>query len=413
MQHTAKAYKLTTYSCFTGIFVQAIVTNITAILFIPLMKLYGLSYVHLGILVGINFTAQVASDIIFSRLIDKYGFKRFVLAANICAFLGLLLFALTPYIFNDVLVGIAIATVIFSAASGLLEVLLSPIINSIPNEDKGPAMALMHSFYAWGQVATIIITTLFLYLFGSSNWKIIVAIWAIIPVVNFFMFIFALFPKAIPDEHRLNMRDLIFKPFYIVALLAIFFGAATEIVMNQWASTFMEKALLLPKLTGDILGMCGFAIMLGLGRVLYGIYGAKFNMNKVLVYSSGVAIISYITVAVSPVNAINLIACALCGLVASLLWPGTLVITAEKYPLAGAWMFAILAAAGDIGAAFSSWITGVIAEKSMNMHALTDVAAKFGISSEQIGIRMGILAAMIFPILAMVCHYVLKRRQNA
>ncbi len=413
MQHGVKAYRLTTLSCFVGIFVQAIVANITAVLFVPLMKLYGLSYIHLGILVGINFATQVASDIIFSRLIDKTGFKKLVLPANVCAFAGLLLFAASPYIFKDVFAGIVISTVVFSAASGLLEILLSPIINAIPNEDKGPAMTLMHSFYAWGQVITIIVTTLFLYLFGSGNWQIIVMVWMLVPVINFLMFLFALFPETVPEEHRLNMRDLIFKPYYIIALLAIFFGGASEIIMNQWTSTFMEKALLLPKLTGDLLGMCGFALMMGLGRLLYGIYGARFSMNKVLVYGSGLAVICYIAVAVSPVNVVNLLACTLCGFAVSLLWPGTLVIATERYPLAGAWMFAILAAAGDIGAAAGPWMTGMVAEKTMGMQAVIDFSAKLGVSAEQLGIRMGILTAVIFPALAMVCHVALKKRQNA
>jgi hypothetical protein len=204
-----------------------------------------------------------------------------------------------PHIFKNVLYGLIISTVIFSAASGLLEILLSPIVNAIPHDEKGPAMALMHSFYAWGQVATIIITTLYLYLFGINNWQIIVLLWSIVPAVNFIMFLFAPFPGVIPEEHRLNIRDLIFKPFYIFALLAIFFGAAAEVVMNQWSSTFMEKALQLPKLTGDLLGMCGFALLLGLGRLLYSIYGAKINMNNVLVFSSAVSIICYIVVALS------------------------------------------------------------------------------------------------------------------
>lgn len=412
MNYTAKNYILTTLSCFIGIFVQAINANITAILFIPLMKLYGLSYVHLGILVGLNFTVQVAVDIIFSGLIDKYGFKKLVLPADIFSWLGLILFGLAPFIFKNVLYGLIISTIVFSAASGLLEILLSPIVNSIPHDEKGAAMALMHSFYAWGQVATIIITTLFIYLFGINNWQIIVLIWSLVPLINFFMFLFAPFPDVIPEEHRLNIRDLIFKPFYVFALMAIFFGAAAEVVMNQWSSTFMEKALQLPKLTGDLLGMCGFAIMLGLGRLLYSIYGAKLNMNRVLVFSSAVSVICYIVVALSPITALNLLACALCGLAASLLWPGTLVITAEKYPLAGAWMFAILAAAGDIGAALGPFITGFVADKSMRMLSVADLSSILGISAEQLGIRIAILVSVIFPIAALICHLLLKKRQD-
>ena len=395
-----------------GIFVQAISSNITALLFIPLMTLYGLSYVHLGLLVGINFTTQVAVDIIVSRLIDHYGFRRFVLPATLLAILGLVLFALSPVLFENVLVGLILSTIVFSASCGLLEVLLSPIVNAIPHDEKGPAMALMHSFYAWGQAATIIITTLFLFVFGIRSWQMIVVLWALVPLANFFMFLAAPFPDVLPEEHRQSMRDLLFRPFYLFALFAILNGAATEVVMNQWASTFTEKVLVLPKVTGDLLGMCGFAIMLGLGRALYGRYGNRINMNNVLVASAAVAIVCYVVAALSPVVAISLAACAVCGLAASLLWPGTLVITAEKYPLAGAWMFAILAAAGDVGAAVGPFLTGVATDLTRSLAAAPAWAAGLGLNTEQFAVRLAILLASLFPALTLYCHWTLRERQT-
>ncbi len=413
MSEKAKKYRLTTLSCFVGIFVQAIITNLTAILFVPFMSIYNLTYIQLGILVGINFTTQVVSDLICSGLIDKVGFKKLVLPANLCAFTGLILFALTPYFFDDIFMGMIVSTVIFSAAAGLLEVLLSPIVNAIPNDDKGPAMSLMHSFYAWGQLATILITTLFIFMFAGQNWQYIVLIWAVVPLVNFFMFLNSPFPDNVPEEHRQNMRDLIFKPFCMVAFAAIFFGAASELIMNQWASTFMEKAMLLPKVTGDILGMGGFAIMIGTGRMLYGIKGSGININKVLVYSSFFAVICYLITALSPFNGLSLAACAVCGLTVSLLWPGTLITTADRYPLSGAWLFAILAAAGDIGAAFGPWFTGLIVENFTNTLFVSHMAKIYQITSEQAAIRTGILFASIFPGFAMVFHIILKKlRQN-
>jgi MFS family permease len=412
VQHTAKSYRLTTLSCFVGIFCQAISSNITAILFIPLMTLYGLSYVHLGLLVGINFTTQVLVDLIASRLIDRYGFRTFVLPADLLAIVGLILFALSPVLFDNVLVGLILSTIIFSASCGLLEVMLSPIVNAIPNEEKGPAMALMHSFYAWGQVATIVVTTLFLFVFGTRSWQIIVMLWAIVPLVNFCMFLAAPFPGVVQEEHRQTMGDLIFRPFYLFALLAIFGGAATELVMNQWASTFTEKVLELPKITGDLLGMCGFAVMLGLGRVIYGRYGSRINMNNVLVASAAAAIVCYGVVALSPVLSISLLACAVCGLAASLLWPGTLVITAEKYPLAGAWLFAILAAAGDIGAAVGPFAAGIVTDFTRGLPAAAGVAASVGLSIDQFAIRAAILLASVFPALTVYCHWMLRKRQN-
>lgn len=413
MPGQADNYKLVTISCFIGIFVQAIMTNITAILFIPLMSLYGLSFIHLGILVGINFTTQVGVDIIFSGLIDKIEFKKLILPANILSFIGLLLFALTPFIFKNIFIGIVISTIIFSGASGLLEILLSPIINAIPNKNKGPIMSLMHSFYAWGQVATIIVTTLFIYTFGRNYWQIIVFIWALAPLINFFMFLKAKFPASVPEESRQNIKDLILNPFCLLAFGAIFCGAATEIIMNQWSSTFMEKALLFPKITGDLLGMCGFAVMMGIARTLYGIYGEKININNVLVKSSILATVCYIIVALSPSNVISLAACTICGLFASLLWPGTLITTSKKFPLAGAWIFALLAAAGDVGAGFGSYITGLVVDKLTNISIVVNMSKLMNISLEQGALRMGILIGAIFPMLAFICHIYIKKLSDA
>lgn len=406
-------YKLTMTSSFVGIFVQAIITNLTAILFIPMMSLYGFSYVHLGMLVGINFTAQVAADIIFSGMIDRVGYKKLIIPTTVIAFVGLVMFGLTPNLFpNNIFTGIVISTIIFATASGLLEVLVSPMINAIPGDDKGPAMSLLHSFYAWGQVITIIITTIFLFIFGNKYWQIVVFIWALVPLVNFFMFMRAPFPPTIAEEHRLDMKDLLFKPFYILALFAIFFGAASEVIMNQWSSTFMEKALALPKITGDLVGMCGFAVMLGVGRMVYGIYGTKIKIGNLLILMASIAIICYAGVALSPWASMSVVFCVISGFATSLMWPGTLIVASEKYPLAGAWMFAILAAAGDIGAAFGPWLTGEVVDSVSGTSFVAMLSDTLKITNEQASIRTGILIAIIFPIMTLICHIIFKKGKN-
>ncbi len=404
------AYRRTTLSCFVGIFVQAIITNLTAILFIPLMGLYDLHYGQLGILVGVNFTAQVSADLIFSGLIDKLGYRRIILPASLTACAGLILFALSPWLFpGREFTGFLLATIVFSFAAGLHEILLSPIIAAIPGNDKGPAMSLMHSFYAWGQVVTIIITTVLLFVLPYTAWPFIVLFWALIPLVDFLMFAGAPFPDLVAEHERQNMKDLLLKPFYLLALLAILSGAGAEIVMNQWASTLAEKALAMPKLTGDLLGMCLFALMIGLGRMLYGAYGSRISMYKVLIGGSFLATVLYLIVALSPVNSISLAACALCGLAVALLWPGTLVVCSERYPLAGAWMFAILAAAGDVGAAVAPWLTGRVVEISLKAQVTGLFAEWLGIFKEQAAIRLGLLAATIFPLIAFFTHLALQR----
>jgi len=409
MIKTARHYKRTTISCFTGIFIQAIIINLTAILFIPMMNLYGLNYIHLGILAGVNFTTQVFSDIIFSGIIDKAGFRKMVLPALFSAFLGLLLFGLSPWIFDNVFTGILIATIIYSAAGGLLEIVLSPIVDAVPNENKGTAMSLLHSFYAWGQVVTILVTTLFIFVFKSENWQIIVFIWSLLPLVNFFMFLASPFPDVPHFSGRKTFRELIRKPFLILAFMAIFFGAATEVIMNQFASTFMEMAMLLPKITGDIFGMAGFAVMLGVGRLIMSKKGGEYSINKVLIKSSILAIICYIIVALSPFPWLTVVACIFTGLAASMLWPGTLIITSERFPGAGSWIFALLAASGDVGAGTGPFLTSYVVEKSLNNGVNQLFTKAYSITSEQAALRIGILFAAIFPIVTLLIHISLNK----
>lgn len=402
-------YRRTTLGCFVGIFTQAVISNLTAILFVPMMGLYGFEYRQLGILVAVNFLTQTAADFSFSRVIDRVGYRKIVLPTCLASCAGLALFAFSPLLFPlHPFSGILAATVIFSFSSGLLEILLSPIVATIPSAHKGSAMSLMHSFYAWGQVVTIVVTTLFLFVFGSERWFVIVALWMLVPLGAFLLFVRAPFPDIVPESHRQGMRHLARKPFYLIALLAILFGASSEIVINNWASTFMEKGLALPKLAGDLLGMCGFAAMLGLGRTLYGIFGSKIDISKVTTYGALLAFVCYITVALSTVTALNLAACILCGIAVSLLWPGTIILASDRFPLAGAWMFAILAAFGDIGGAVGPWLTGEVIGSLAASPAVTRFASWLQVPAEMAAIRCGLLVAAVFPLLAFFCHCALR-----
>ena len=408
LSKTKNSYTLTTYSCFVGIFVQAIIANITAILFIPLMSLYNLSYKHLGILVAINFSSQILSDIVFGKKIDKLGYKKLVIPATLISFVGLLLFAATPILFKEnIFIGLIISTIIFSSAAGLLEILLSPIVDSISKENSvgNTAMTLMHSFYAWGQVVTIIITTLFLFIFGYDNWQYIILFWSIVPIINFFMFKNAPFPDTSGEDNHSTNKLLFENKLFILCLLAILFGGASEVIMNQWTSTFLEKSLNIPKVSGDLIGMCGFAIMLGIGRLLHGALGEKFNIKTLLIKGSFFAFISYLIVALSSTNIINLVACIITGFFVSLLWPGTLIIASESFPKAGAWIFAMLAVAGDIGAATGPFLTGIVID-----YNLLEIVS-FGkiIATEELSLRFGILLASIFPLLCCLCHYKINK----
>lgn len=398
MPEKTVSYKSTTIACYIGIIIQAIVVNLTPILFIPLREQFGLSFQQLGFLVFINFVTQVTMDIACSKPVEVYGFRPFAVAAHVLIVIGLLLFALSPELLAQPYPIIVVATIIFSSGGGLLELLLSPIINAIPTDEKATAMSLLHSFYAWGQAGVILLTTLLLFVMGRTQFQWIILLWAIVPAANFFLFTRVPLGEPMVDGQRTSLRKLLRTPFYIVALLSIGFGAAAEICMAQWTSAFFEKALHLPKIVGDAAGVSMFALALGLGRLTYGIMGKRMDVNQVMIVGAAVSVLCYLAVGFSSSPVVSLLACMLCGLAVSLLWPGTLVLTAEYFPLAGASMFAILSAGGDIGASVGPWLISVVADHAPNLPALANYGATAGLSVEQLGLRLGLIVAALFPV---------------
>lgn len=388
-----KSYKQTVVACYLGYICQAIVINFAPIIFMPLKAQFGFSFAQLGVLVFINFITQVTVDLTFSRAIDKYGFRVFVLPANLICCAGLLMFALTPFIFpGAIYFGLVLSTIVFSAGGGLFELLISPIIDAIPTDEKEKAMAMLHSFYAWGQIGVIVITTLGI--FAGVEWWIIGLVWAVFPFVNTFIFMTAPLDRKVAEADSIRIKKLITLPVFLFAFGTIVFGAAAENVMALWASSFFQGGLGLPKIVGDLLGLCGFVALLGVGRILYGVKSDKIDIQKVLLYGAVIATFCYVIVAVSPFNWLSILACIFCGICVSMLWPGTLVVASKKLPLAGASMFALLAAGGDIGAAAGPAITGFIADAG----ALLDIDI-LSLTSEQIGLRLSVLVSAVFPLI--------------
>ncbi|NMC04640.1 MAG: MFS transporter [Candidatus Lokiarchaeota archaeon] len=385
------SYKSTTIACYIGIFCQAIVINLTPILFIPLREQYGLTFMELGLLIFVNFTTQVVVDIAFSKVVEKHGYRPFVVASHGFTVIGFLLFALAPTVLASPYPGFLIATVIFSAGGGLQELLLSPIVNSIPTGEKEKAMSVLHSCYAWGQVSVVVGTTLLVFSLGRESWQWIMVAWTILPALNFVNFMKVPLGSPVPENgEHMGLGKLAKEVFFIIAIVAIAAGGAAEITMSGWTSAFFEKTLNIPKAIGDMTGVAAFAFMLGLGRLLYGKLGARMPLPKVMMAGALLAVACYLVVVFSTVNAFALIACMMCGFGVSLLWPGTLVLAAKRFPQAGASMFAILAAGGDIGASVGPWIVSLVADSA-------------GALSEQLGLRMGILVGVSFPIIAFVC----------
>lgn len=390
-----KSYKSTAIACYVANFCQAIVSNFTAILFVPLKEQFGLTYAQFGFLVMLNFCTQVCVDLLFSKAVDKHGFRPFILTAQVLCGAGLVLFAFAPVLFaGNVYLGFLVATVVFSGASGLFELLLSPIVDAIPTKEKESAMAILHSFYAWGQVTVVLVTTLCVFL--NVDWRLIVLGWSVVPFANTLLFARVPLEQRVSSEHAMKIRGLLRSPIFLLAFACILFGGASEVTMAQWASSFLQKGIALPKITGDILGMCGFAVMMGVGRVIYGIKGDKLPLEKVLVVGSATAAVCYLVAALSPFGWLSIVACCVCGICVSLMWPGSLVLAAKHLPLAGASMFALLAAGGDIGASIGPSLAGVLADAGA---ALPFSLA--GLTPEQLGLRFSLLCAVIFPLCAL------------
>ncbi|MBQ8882061.1 MAG: MFS transporter [Clostridia bacterium] len=368
----SKSYKTTFLACTLGIFNQAAVCNITALLFVPFMNIYGFGLWQLGALIGINFCSQLLADLILTAKIETISFRKMSIMALILASSGLILFAVLPPLVSGLGSGVAfammcIATVIFSFSGGMLEVLVTPITHSIPDsKSKSGLVALMHSFYAWGQVITIIVTALFITFVGERFWPIITAFWAIPAIVG--IFLFAVCPivqsdkKSEENDQIKTKADHRFTPYLIIAMIAICTAGGTEMIMNQYVSTFCTVSLGLSKTVSDLVGMCLFAVMMGIGRTTYGLLGDRLDMHAVLISGSLMSFGCYIVVGLVPNAVAGLVCCIACGLFASLLWPGTLVIAGKRFTTNSAWVFAVLAISGDLGGSIIPSTMGVIAD---------------------------------------------------
>ena len=405
-------YRSTIAACYVGNVVQAAVVNLTPLVFIPLRTLYGLSYAQFGTLVLINFVTQVVVDLAFSKAADRYGFRPFAVMAHVLCVLGLLLFAAAPLLFGrHVYVGLVLGTVVFAGSGGLLELLLSPIVDAIPTDSGDRTMSLLHSFYAWGAVLVVVITTSLLALLGIQRWPVAVIFWALPALFNVWLFARVPLTQKVEHTKAMKVRALFKTPAFVLLLLAIICGGAAEVTMSGWASSFMEKGLHLPKFTGDMLGMCGFAVMLGLGRMGYGLLSHKLDISRWMCIGATAAVVCYVATALSPFTALSVAACCLTGLVVSMLWPGALLMASRRLPLAGASMFALLSAGGDTGASLGPWLTGMITDVA-EAALPADWAARLGMTTEQLALRAGLLVSTVSPLLCLIILLILLRHEQ-
>lgn len=357
-----KKYHQTIYACFIGYIVQAIVNNFIPLLFLTFQRSYDIPLSKITLLVTINFLLQLGVDLASIGFVDKIGYRASAILAHIAAALGLLGLTILPELFSDPFVGILISVIIYAIGGGLLEVLVSPIVEACPSDNKEQTMSLLHSFYCWGHVGVVLFSTIFFTVAGIENWKIMAFIWSLVPLFN--IFLFARVPIApLIDEEETGMKVgelLKNKVFWVLMLLMVCAGASEQGV-SQWSSIFAEKGLSVSKTIGDLAGPMFFAIMMGISRAFYGKFGEKINLNKFMVMSSILCIICYLTISLSPNPVLSLIGCGFCGLSVGIMWPGSFSLASASLPRGGTALFALLALAGDLGCSSGPTVVGFVA----------------------------------------------------
>lgn len=378
-------YNKTVRSCFIGYIVQAIVNNFVPLLFLTFQRTYDIPLSQITMLITFNFGVQLLVDLLAAGVADKLGYRFCMVLAHVAAAAGLLLLTILPEILPSAFAGILISVMIYAIGGGLLEVLVSPVMEACPSDNKEKAMSMLHSFYCWGHVGVVLISTLFFSVVGIDNWKILAVLWALIPLVNAVLFTKVPIRSLIEEgEEGLALKDLLkTKTFWILLIMMICAGASEQGV-SQWASTFAEKGLGISKTAGDLAGPMTFAILMGAARAFYGKYGDQISLDRFMVMSCIMCILAYLGVSFSPYPQLGLASCALCGLSVGIMWPGTFSKASAALPGGGTAMFALLALGGDLGCGGGPTLVGFVSELAGD------------------DLKRGIFAAIIFPILLLI-----------
>ena len=374
-------FRHTIAASYIGYITQAIVNNFAPLLFVTFHRTYGISLSRIGLLVTVNFVTQILVDLFSAKFTDRIGYRPNAVLAHIFAAVGLILLGILPELTSDPYLGISIAVVIYAVGGGLTEVIISPIVEACPTDKKGAAMSLLHSFYCWGSVLVVLVSTLLFRLLGLDSWRIISAMWAVIPACNAIYFCFVPINSLADEGRGMSITGLLKeKVFWVLALLMLCSGAS-ELAMSQWASALAETGLHVSKTAGDLAGPCFFAILMGSGRVLHAHVAERFSLTGYLGACACLCIVSYLVVTFSPLPAISLAACGVCGLSVAAMWPGTFSISSKVCPQGGTTIFALLALAGDIGCSAGPTTVGFVS------------------SALQDNLKLGLLSAIIFPVL--------------
>ena len=387
-----RKYQKTLAACYLGFVTQAIAANFAPLLFLTFQNTYGISLEKIALIPVVFYLTQLLIDLGATRFADKIGYRICVVTSQVVSAAGLMLLAILPEVLPVPFPGILIAVVFYAIGSGLVEVLVSPIVEACPFENKDGRMSLLHSFYCWGAVGVILGSTLFFTVFGTENWRILTLIWALVPLVNVFQFLTCPIERLVKDGGSLPLRKLLRLPLLWMMILLMICSGASEATMAQWASAFTESALGVSKTVGDLAGPCLFAVFMGISRMLYGKMSENLNLTKTMLLSGLLCVSCYLLASLSPLPILGLTGCALCGFSVGIMWPGTISLSSQKCPQGGTAMFAFLALAGDFGGTVSPAMVGSFSELAGG------------------NLKTGLLAATIFPILLVVCLLVLNQR---
>lgn len=387
-------YNKTVAACFVGYIVQAVVNNFVPLLFLTFQRTYHIPLSRITLLVTLNFGIQLLVDFLSVGFVDKIGYRASMVAAHILSAAGLVLLTVLPEVTASPFTGILVSVTIYAAGGGLLEVIVSPVMEACPSDNKETAMSMLHSFYCWGHVGVVLFSTLFFQAAGTENWKVLAAIWAVLPLANAVAFTRVPMDVLFEDAKAgLSLKELFgIRLFWILMIMMICAGASEQAV-SQWASAFAEKGLGISKTAGDLAGPMAFAVLMGAARAFYGKCGERINLDRFMIYSSGLCILSYLGISLLPVPQLSLVVCAFCGLSVGIMWPGTFSKAAAAIPKGGTAMFALLALGGDIGCAGGPTAVGFVSG------ALGD------------NLKMGILAGIVFPGL-LLAGIILCRRER-
>lgn len=388
------SYEATVRSCFVAYIVQAIINNFAPLLFVTFQRDFGINLSEVTLLITFNFLIQILVDLASAYFVDRIGYRAAMITAHLLSAAGLFLLSELPFMISNAYIALLISVAIYAIGGGLLEVVVSPVVEACPTKNKEKEMSMLHSFYCWGFVTVIIISTLFFHIFGIEEWRIMAKLWMLVPLVNMIAFFFVPIYDIVQEDKKRGKTKMFSSGIFWLLFFMMIASGASEQAVGQWASAFAETGLNISKTIGDLAGPCLFAFMQGISRLIFGKYGERINLKKMMTASAVLCCICYLATSLSPYPVLSLVGCALTGFSVGIFWPGTFSIAAGVLPGGGTAMFAFLALAGDVGCSVGPSLAGFVADATGGR------------------INMGILAAIIFPVFMLVSLMVLRRRDS-